>query len=130
MIVLDNSVLVAALVEPSDRGQRFRDRLQGEDIAVPELVDLELANSLRGLLRGSKISARVGELALREWVSRDVMRFAHLPLLARIWELRDNLTAYDATYIALAEALESTLVTADQRLASAPGIRCSVEVVR
>jgi predicted nucleic acid-binding protein len=81
------------------------------------------------VLRG-QIGADDAGAALARWARLGVRRFAVVGLLARVWELRDNLTAYDATYVALAEALACELVTADARLAQAPGPRCRITVVR
>ena len=76
------------------------------------------------------LDARRAALALTDLQELPLRRFPHPPLMARCWELRDNLTVYDASYVALAELFEVTLLTADQRLAASPGLRCNVEVIR
>lgn len=80
------------------------------------------------MLSGS-VSAQRGRLALQHLAELDLVRYPHTPLLPRIWALRENLTAYDATYVALAEVLEATFLTSDQRLAAAPGILAKIELI-
>ena len=99
------------------------------DVMAPELLDVEVLHALRGLVRGGKFAPEEGSLAVRTIGEWPILRRPHLPLLPRIWELRDNLTACDAAYVALAEALRCPLVTSDARLASAAGIRCEVQVL-
>ena len=99
-------------------------------LAAPELVDLEVVSVLRKQLRVGAIDARRADLALTDLADLPLRRAPHLSLLARCWELRDNLTIYDATYVALAEALDAPLVTADTRVARAPGTTCQIEVLR
>ena len=100
--------------------------LSEPDLLAPHLVDLEVAQGFRrvGLLRSADMTG-----ALHRYQSLSIRRFEHLPLLSRIWELRNNLTAYDAAYVALAEATGAPLVTADRKLASTPGHRAEVIVV-
>lgn len=129
MLVVDASVLVVALGDDGPEGDRARARLRGEDLAAPELVDLEVASALRRLLGAGALDARRARLALVDLVEVPMARAPHRPLLARAWELRDNLSVYDAAYVALAESLEATLVTADARLGRAPGLLCPVEVL-
>ena len=129
MLVVDASVLAAALADDADDGDRARARLRGESLAAPDLVDLEVASVLRGRLAGGHISARRAGLALADLAALPLDRAASLRLVPRCWELRDNVSPYDAAYIALAEALETTLVTADSRLAAAPGPRCELELL-
>ena len=108
----------------------MRTRLGEEtSVASPALIDLEFTNVLRGLVAKELISPRHAERALGEFMQAPIQRYGHLALLQRIWRLRANLTAYDASYIALAELLGGNLLTIDKRLASVPGIRCHVEVL-
>jgi predicted nucleic acid-binding protein len=93
------------------------------------LIDLEFTNVLRGLVAKKSMGPRRAERALSEFVQAPIQRYAHLALLDRVWRLRENLTAYDASYIALAELLGVDLLTIDRRLAGVPGIRCRVEVL-
>jgi predicted nucleic acid-binding protein len=130
VLVVDASVLVVALADDGADGDQARARLRGEHLALPELADLEVAAVLRRQLRAGTIDARRAGLALDDLAALPAQRAPHRPLLARCWELRDNLTVYDAAYIALAEAMQATLLTGDQRLAQAPGPRCRIEVLR
>ena len=108
----------------------MRTRLGEEtSVASPALIDLEFTNVLRGLVAKELISPRHAERALTEFMQAPIQRYGHLALLQRIWRLRANLTAYDASYVALAELLGADLLTVDKRLATAPGIRCRVEVL-
>ena len=86
-------------------------------------------STIRGLVLGGKLSVDRGRIAIQALESFPIARISHRGLLERMWELRGNLTAYDAAYVALAEQLEISLVTGDIRLAGAPGIRCVVEVI-
>lgn len=130
MIVVDASVLAPALADDGSSGDRARARLLGETLVAPELIDLETVSVFRGRLRAGKLTARRAELALADLADLPLRRTAHRLLLARCWQLRDNLTAYDASYVALAELLDLALITADARLATAPGPRCAIELLR
>lgn len=125
MIVVDASVLAPALGDDGADGQTARARLRGEDLAAPEIVDLEIASVWRRTLEDERRAA----LALADLAELRLTRAPHLPLLARCWELRHNLTPYDAAYVALAEALDVALLTADARIAGASGVRCAVDVL-
>jgi predicted nucleic acid-binding protein len=92
-----------------------------ELVAAPHLIDFEVASAVRGLTRGGVIGARRGELALASFARIRVLRCAARPLLHRIWELRGQIDAYDAAYVALAEQLDLPLVTTDARLSRAKG---------
>ncbi len=92
-------------------------------------MDLEVAQGLRRYVASGQLDARRGSLALDHLAELDLARYPHQPLMPRIWSLRQNLTAYDSAYVALAEALGATLLTRDRRLAGAPQIATAVEVV-
>jgi len=126
VIALDASAAVLALLNDG----AARRSLASESIAVPHLVDSEIAHALRAQVLRERISADAGRDALLRWARLGLRRFAVAGLLPRIWELCENLTAYDATYVALAEALGCDLVTADARLARAPGPTCPITIVR
>jgi predicted nucleic acid-binding protein len=130
VIVADASVLATALGDDGADGDRARARLRGERLSAPELADLEVASVLRRQLRGGHVDDRRAVLALADLAALPLRRAPHRPLLARCWELRDNLSIYDAAYVALAEALEVILLTADRRLARATGPQCRIEVLR
>lgn len=126
MIVADASSITLGLLNDGDA----REHLAVEDVAAPHLADSEIANALRSQVLRGRIDEHAARVALDRWARLGVRRYGVVGLLARIWELRNNLTAYDATYVALAEALGCGLLTADARLASAPGVRCELVVVR
>lgn len=129
MKVVDASVLAPALADDGPDGDLARARLLGERLLAPALVDLEVTSALRGALRAGRLADRRARQALADLDALPLVRAPHAPLLARVWELRDNLTPYDAVYVALAEALEAPLLTADARIGRAPGVRCPVEVI-
>lgn len=126
MIVADASALIATLLS-SGSGARVRERLRGETVAIPHLADLEVLSALRRYR--SRLPAGRLDQALETYRNLALVRFDHSPHLRRIWQLKDNLTAYDAAYVALAEALAVPLVTLDTRLANTPGTRANVEVI-
>ncbi|MFC0531167.1 type II toxin-antitoxin system VapC family toxin [Phytohabitans kaempferiae] len=130
MIVPDASVLVVALVDDGDAGQAIRERLLGAELAAPELVDLEVLSVLRKLVRSTHLSAERAALAIVDLTDLPIERMPHMGLVRRIWQLADNVTPYDASYVALAELLSATLLTSDARLAHAPGPRCRIEVIK
>lgn len=129
MIVVDASVLAPALADDDTDGDRVREHLRGEQLLAPELIDFEVVSTLRRAARAKRLDQRRSAQALADLAALPLRRVPHLPLLARIWELRDNLTAYDAAYVALAEALDATLLTADGPVGRASGIRCEVKVL-
>ncbi|MGH7522598.1 MAG: type II toxin-antitoxin system VapC family toxin [Gemmatimonadales bacterium] len=130
MIILDASAVVEMLMG-SRAGGRVTDRIQAE-AAPPRsiaLLDLEVANTLRRLVRLGELDAQRAGGALTDLAALALVRFPHTPFLSRIWELRDRLTAYDAAYVALAEELGAPLLTLDARLARAGGHRAQVELI-
>lgn len=129
MLVVDASVLAPVIADEGRDGQRFRDRLRGEAVAGPDLLRLEVVSVLRRHAATGQLSSEQLEAAVDDLLALPITVFPTAPLLRRAWALRPNLTAYDACYVALAEALEGPLLTADRRLARAPGPRCAVEVI-
>lgn len=129
MIVVDASVLAPALADDGADGDRARLRLRGEQLVAPALVDLEVLSTLRRAVRAGRLDERRSGQALDDLAALPLRRVRHLPLLARAWELRDDLTAYDAAYVALAESLRALLLTADGGIEKASGVRCEVEVL-
>lgn len=130
MIVIDASVLANAVGDDGADGEAARDRLTAAGRAsAPDLVDVETVVVLRKRWLAEDISARRFRAAVDDLLMLPIARYPVVPLMIRAYELRANVTAYDASYIALAEGLECLLVTADARLARAPGIRCTVEVL-
>jgi predicted nucleic acid-binding protein len=130
VIVVDASVLAVVGEGDGHDGDHARARLRGEWLTAPELVDLEVISVWRRQMREGAMDARRAALALADLTALPLRRAPHRALLARCWELRGNLTIYDASYVALAEALEVSLLTGDGRLARATGPRCHIEVLR
>jgi len=130
LIVVDASVIVTALADDGPDGDRARDRLRGERLAAPHLLDLEVTSAWRRLVAAGALDERRARLALTDLQGLRVDRVRHGSLIDRCWELGKNFTVYDAAYLALAELLDATLVTADGKLAKAPGPRCAIEVLR
>ncbi len=125
MIVVDASAALAALLNAGPA----RDLLARERLHAPHLVDSEVANGLRRMVAAERLGAAAGWAALDAFRRLGVTRYAVFPFLERVWELRGNVSAYDASYVALAELLGCSLLTADGRLGRAPGLRCAVTVV-
>jgi len=129
VLVIDASALVPALADDGPDGDGARSRLRGESLVAPELIDLEAASVIRRRVRIGHLDVRRAELALSDLIDLPLRRAPHRSLLARCWEIRENVTVYDAAYVALAERLDVALVTADARLAGAPGLGCQVELL-
>jgi predicted nucleic acid-binding protein len=129
VIVVDASVLAPAIADDGADGERARERLREEQLSAPELVDLEVVSTMRRAARAGRLDERRSAQALADLAALPLRRVPHLPLVPRVWELRDNLSAYDATYVALAEALDVLLLTADGPLERAAGVRCEIEVL-
>lgn len=129
MIVVDASAVLACLLRlPPERAvERLLN--PAETLHAPELVDVEVAQVVRRYWRAGAVDAARGREALDDLRALPLERYGHGPLLARVWELRHNVTAYDAAYLALAEALDAPLVTCDARLARVPGHAAAVEVL-
>jgi predicted nucleic acid-binding protein len=130
LIVVDASALLEVLLRtPAARAVERRLFDAGESLHAPHLIDLEAAQVLRRYAAAGQITAERGRTALDDLAALGVRRYPHDWLLVRIWQLRDNLTAYDAVYVALSEALDAPLLTRDRRLAAAAGHRAQVELV-
>lgn len=129
MIVVDASVLTVALGDDGNDGRCARERLVGETLVAPELIDLEVTSVWRRQVAAGLMPARRAADAVSDLADLPLRRSSHRPLLSRIWQLRQVVTTYDAAYVALAEALKVLLVTVDERLTRAPGLRCEFEVL-
>jgi predicted nucleic acid-binding protein len=130
VIVLDASALVELLlgtVPGRAIAARIADPALG--LHVPHLADVEVAQTLRRYVDARELDTASAVTALDDLRALDLQRHAHESLLDRVWDLRSNLTAYDAVYVALAEALDAVLVTCDRKLARAPGLAGRVEIV-
>ena len=127
MIVVDTSAVLRVLADETPDVALLK-RLATTTMHVPHLIDAEVLNALRGLVRGRKISADRANDARRDFAALYLTRYPIHDLSDRIWGLRDNLTAYDACYVALAEALDCPLVTSDAKLAGAAGHFAQIDV--
>jgi predicted nucleic acid-binding protein len=127
--VLDASVAIAALTEP---GSPAAELLEGEDevFQVPSIFDAEVLSALRGLVRGGKFDRAAAADLIADLIILPAERWHMSPLLPRMWELRDNLTPYDAAYVALAEVTGAVLLTGDERITAAPTVRCTIQVIK
>ena len=122
MIVIDASVLVGVLLNHEPAIAALEQALQGradEPVHAPELIDIETLNALRRMVASRAVDERRATQAVADIEAMRMLRYPHAPMRERVWELRHNLTAYDATYLALAEALDAELLTADEGLATA-----------
>ncbi len=130
MIVADASIVISALLSTGGAGARARERLrQDPDLHVPHLLDVEVTAALRRRVRLGQTDVAVAREVLADLADLAAVRWDHSPLLRRVWDLRDNVTPYDAVYVVLAEMLDAPLVTSDARLARAPGLRCPVDLL-
>ena len=128
MIVLDTSAVVDWLLQ-TPAGERIEQRIYGqkETLRTVHLLDVEFVQVLRRLVREGTLTAKRAEEAIGDLAALRMTRYAPALLLPRIWRLRQNLIAYDAAYVALAEELQAPLITRDQRIASAPGHTAKIE---
>lgn len=130
MIVVDASAVAAVLLLDTPGGRRAAARLASDpEQSAPALLDLEVVSTIRRRLARAELTADRAERSVGDLADLPIVRYPHGNLLPRIWELRDNVTPYDAAYVALAEALDAVLLTADVRLAGATGPRCPVELL-
>lgn len=130
MIVVDASALLEFLLQ-TPLGVRIEARLfrDEDELHAPHLVDVELVQGLRRLVRTGEVSPVRADEAIADLTDLDLHRHAHVDLLGRAWRLRDNITAYDAMYVALAEAIQAPIVTCDRPLSKAPAHRVRIEVI-
>jgi predicted nucleic acid-binding protein len=123
-VVVDSSVVVAGLVVVGDVGEWALSLLASQALAAPHLLPVEVANVLRRAVRSGDITGDIGALANADLLELNVELFTYEPFGERVWELRDSLTAFDAWYVALAEALDAPVATLDVRLTRANGPTC------
>jgi predicted nucleic acid-binding protein len=128
-MVVDASALLEVLLRTSGSVAVEARLFSGRTLHAPHLLDLEVAQVLRRYERAGVLNARRGREALDDLSAFAIERYPHHLFLPRVWDLRANVTAYDACYLALAEALDAPLVTCDRRLAGAPGHAAAVEVL-
>ena len=130
MIVVDASAMLEALLRMPAAGAVERRLFEpSRTLHAPHLLDVEVAQVVRRYAANGEIDVERGRLALADLVDLPFRRYPHDFLLPRVWELRNNLRAYDAIYVALAEALDAPLLTRDKRLAASPGHHARIELV-
>ncbi len=131
MIVVDASVLANVIGDDGVDGRRARSEVRSAgELAAPDLVDVETVAVLRTRWMAGTISDSRFADAIDDLEGIELERYPTLPLMRRSYDLRANVTSYDATYIALAEVLDCELLTGDRRLASAPGPRCAIRILQ
>ncbi|MEO8094530.1 MAG: type II toxin-antitoxin system VapC family toxin [Pseudolysinimonas sp.] len=128
LLVVDASSIVMLLTEPSTSAQQVADRVAGSQPHAPDHLPVEVTNVIRRYRKASLLTATEARLTLDAFWAIPIELWPLEVLRERVWELGDNLTAYDAAYVALAERLDAPLLTADARIARAPGPRCVIEV--
>ena len=130
MIVVDASAITELLLQ-TELGARVERRIRqdDDDLHAPHLLDVEVLSALRRLVRTGEVDADRAADAIEDLGLLRIIRHAHLDLATRAWELRENVTAYDAVYLALAESLDATVVTCDRPLSAASGHTARIEVI-
>lgn len=123
-------MVVTALADDGPDGDRFRERLAGEQLVAPHLLDLEVVSAWRRLASAGLLDDRRAAFARDDLQALPLRRVEHGPLVERCWDLRTSMTSYDAAYVALAELIDAPLLTADAKLAASPGPICDIELLR
>ncbi|CAN5816918.1 PIN domain-containing protein [soil metagenome] len=126
-LVVDSSAVVAGLVDSDSTGQWAEGLFAENRLAAPHLVLVEVANILRRLELAGVISADNAAMAYADLLDMPIALYPFEPFAARVWALRQTVTPYDAWYVALAESLDASLITLDEKLANAPGPQCSIQ---
>ena len=129
MLVVDPSVIAPAVADGGPDGEACRARIKGQSLAAPDLLRIEAVSVIRRQLANGALTATQASNAIEDLLNLPIAVYPTAALLRRAWELRDHVTAYDACYVALAEALGCSLATADQRLANDSGARCQFDIV-
>jgi predicted nucleic acid-binding protein len=127
-MVIDASVVATAVIETT--GPAARALARSSPLTAPSLLDLEVVQAIRKKVQAGALTAKAGAEAVNRFKRLPIARHPHAALIDRVWALRANLTAYDASYVALAERLRQSLLTADAAFAAAPGVRCPVKFVQ
>ncbi len=129
MIVVDASAVVTALLVDGEEGDAAREALRSDAAHAPHLLDVEVTSAVRRWVLAGRLTVGEARSSIRDLGDLAISRHGHEPLLDRVLELRDAVSAYDGVYVALAEILGATLVTGDRRLFRAPVVRCPVLVI-
>jgi predicted nucleic acid-binding protein len=127
-LVVDASLVVSALIDSGDLGRWAESQLLSGPLSAPHLMPVEVTNILRRSVAKREITSDVAAIAHRDLLDLRVELFPYAPFASRVWALRDNITSYDAWYVALAEFLGCSVATLDRRLARAAGPRCGFEI--
>jgi predicted nucleic acid-binding protein len=128
-MIVDASVIAAALVDGQPLGRSARAAIRGNSLIAPACIGLEVVSAWRRKVRLGELDPQIAAVAIDDLTRAPITLMPHGPLLKRIWQLRDNLSTYGASYVALAESLAMPLLTADRRLANAPGAACEFRVL-
>jgi predicted nucleic acid-binding protein len=128
-LVVDASAIVVLLIEPGTLGDRVGARLAGCDIHAPDHLPVEVTNVIRRHRNAGMLAATEAQLAVEGFWELPITLWPLEVVRSRVWELGENLSSYDAAYVALAERLDAPLLTGDARISRAPGPRCVIEVV-
>jgi predicted nucleic acid-binding protein len=129
VLVVDASVIAPAVADDGDLGRRCRQRLRGERPAAPDLLRVEVLSVIRRQVSQRRLGLQRARAAVADLLDLPITVYPTAPLLRRVWALRGNISTCDACYLALAEVLDAGLLTADARLAAAPGLNCRVVVM-
>ncbi len=129
MLVVDASVIAPAVADGGRDGDACRNAIAGQSLAAPDLLRVEVMSVIRRQAVSGALTARQANNAIDDLMDLPIAVYPSAVLLRRSWDLRHNLSAYDACYVALAEALGCSLATSDNRLANAPGPRCTFDIV-
>jgi len=131
MIVVDASAITELLLQ-TELGTRVERRVyrNDDDLHAPHLLDVEVLNALRRLVQAGEVRVERAAEAIEDLQVPRILRHGHIDFATRVWELRQNFTAYDAVYLALAESLDATVVTCDRPFGAAPGHSARIEVIR
>jgi predicted nucleic acid-binding protein len=128
VLIVDTSAVLAGLAASEPPAGLLERLADAGDLHAPHLIDTEILHALRRMTIAGQLSEERADDARTDFAELALIRYPHHPLSDRVWQLRHNLTAYDATFIALAELLEAPLITCDARLASAPGHQAHVDL--
>jgi len=128
MLVIDAGFVAAALIDSGAEGVWADRLLAGDALAAPHLMPVEVANILRRTIASGEVTADAAAMAHADLLALRIQLFPYAPFASRVWELRDNVTCYDAWYVALAEDLDAPLATLDVRLSRATGPRCRFQL--
>jgi predicted nucleic acid-binding protein len=129
VLVVDASVVAPLIADGGDDGERCRAAVAGQTLAAPDVLRVEVVSVLRRQVARSELTEAQGDNAVEDLLALPIVLYPTTPLVRRIWQMRSNVSSYDGAYVALAELLDSALLTADARLAKAPSAMCRFQLV-